>query len=716
MKQTKTPRTLSAFLLLTLLNLFSTTALASTRSFHFSFPQPDITEQKDITTVKMRGTKNYAKPGRPLLPIKQVEVLVPFGTNVKNIQIHTKRTLMGSGYTVEWAQAPRPLCTDTTYSAQPDTKPDPRIYMKNTPYPAKTAEIISTARLYGYNILIIHLHPVQYLPLKKTLYYMSDIYLTVEFEDNSTQSVSPLYRYTAWDEKQVMRRVVNPDDVFTYPSSPAPTKNTTSSLVDPSESYDYVIVTPQAFVSAFQRLADYKNSIGVATKIVSTEDIYNDYTGTDRADKIRNFVKDAYQNWGIKYLLLGGDDYDDSGNLLVPVRGCYLQAGSKTASDAPCDIYFGGLDGNWDNDGDGRYGEAGEVDYYTEVHVGRVTADTVEEINRWIDKDLYYEQHSGHPHLNRALWLGEKLDAYTWGSRSKDKILPLLPDAYQVTTLYDRNGTWSRNDCINELNKGPHLVNHLGHASYSNVEKIYRSDVDNLTNDFYFFNYSQGCNAGGFDQDYSGNGEAISEHFIFAQNAAFAVVMNARYGWYTMGGTNGPSQAFDYEFFDAIFTEGIRNLGAANDDSREDNAGIAQNDNYYRWCYLELNLHGDPHTPIQSEEPMPPQNISDLNIDPDKSTLHWGEDYRADRYDVVRGDLRALFENRGDFSSSVTECLKNDCPTTSTSDPDSPSAGEGFYYLVRGQRGDLNGTYNSDDAGQTEDRDSEIESSPNHCP
>jgi hypothetical protein len=127
---------------------------------------------------------------------------------------------------------------------------------------------------------------------------------------------------------------------------------------------------------------------------------------------------------------------------------------------------------------------------------------------------------------------------------------------------------------------------------------IYRSDVDSLTNTDYFFAYSQGCMAGGFDQGHSGNSEAISEHFVYTEHGAFAVIMNARYGWYSPGTTHGPSQYFDYEFFDAIYTENIKNLGAANDDSKTDNAGAAMSNAYLRWCYLELNLHGDPHTEI----------------------------------------------------------------------------------------------------------------------
>jgi hypothetical protein len=173
-----------------------------------------------------------------------------------------------------------------------------------------------------------------------------------------------------------------------------------------------------------------------------------------------------------------------------------------------------------------------------------------------------------------------------------------VDDEYQFTKLYQKLGTFSRSNVVSELNKGPHAVNHLGHANAGYTMGIYSSDVDSLTNTDYFFAYSQGCMAGGFDQGYSGNSEAISEHFVYTEHGAIAVIMNARYGWYSPGTTHGPSQYFDYEFFDAIYTENIKNLGAANDDSKTDNAGSAMSNAYLRWCYLELNLHGDPHTEV----------------------------------------------------------------------------------------------------------------------
>jgi len=131
--------------------------------------------------------------------------------------------------------------------------------------------------------------------------------------------------------------------------------------------------------------------------------------------------------------------------------------------------------------------------------------------------------------------------------------------------------------------------------------KMVNNDVLSLTNNDPCFVYSQGCMAGGFD-----NGDCIAEHFsVKTDNAAFAVIMNARYGWGVVGSTNGASQRFHREFWDAIFGEEIPEIGKANQDSKED---IIPRIHYacMRWCFYQLNLFGDPTLIFYTDENTPP--------------------------------------------------------------------------------------------------------------
>ncbi len=111
-----------------------------------------------------------------------------------------------------------------------------------------------------------------------------------------------------------------------------------------------------------------------------------------------------------------------------------------------------------------------------------------------------------------------------------------------------------------------------------------------------------------------------------------------------------------------------------------------------------------------------PAAAAGLVLEPGKQAMHWSDVLEADRYDVVKGDLQALRSTGGDFTSTLLGCLEDDSRDARSGDSSDPSAGEGFYYLVRAQAACKSGTFNSGPPGQSGDRDSEIASSPHACP
>ncbi len=163
-----------------------------------------------------------------------------------------------------------------------------------------------------------------------------------------------------------------------------------------------------------------------------------------------------------------------------------------------------------------------------------------------------------------------------------------IPSRYNITKLYDREDYWGKEDIINVINEGTHMIHHLGHSSSEYNMRITPEDIERLENEKYCFIYSQGCYAGAFDHD-----DCMAEYFIKSENGAFACIMNARYGFFWSYRTDGDSQRYHREFVDAIFGEKIYSIGKANQDSKEDNLYLI-NRSMMRWCYYQLNLFGDP--------------------------------------------------------------------------------------------------------------------------
>ena len=128
----------------------------------------------------------------------------------------------------------------------------------------------------------------------------------------------------------------------------------------------------------------------------------------------------------------------------------------------------------------------------------------------------------------------------------------------------------------------------------------------------------QGCYSGAFDNRSTSASsyeteDSILEHFISADGGAFGFIGNSRYGWYYVGSTNGSSQRYNREFWDAVIYEGILNIGKALADAKEDSIGVINVSGPNRWCYFTTNLLGDPHTPLHSQF-LSPSNFSATNV------------------------------------------------------------------------------------------------------
>lgn len=95
--------------------------------------------------------------------------------------------------------------------------------------------------------------------------------------------------------------------------------------------------------------------------------------------------------------------------------------------------------------------------------------------------------------------------------------------------------------------------------------------------------------------------------------------------------------------------------------------------------------------------------------------LSWGVVAGATGYDVVSGDLATLRSSGGDFTTATSACLSNNGTTTSVTDSSAPGAGQGVWFLVRGENCGGKGSYDSV-AGQVGLRDAEIASSGDDCP
>ncbi len=144
-----------------------------------------------------------------------------------------------------------------------------------------------------------------------------------------------------------------------------------------SSKYDMLVVYPDNFSGfAVKRFVEIKKRFAINVVPVKVSEA-NSFYGRDKAERIRNLVKFYYRYYGIKWVLLVGDTN------VVPVRYAKVYSGFLYGNDIPTDLYYADLDGDWDGNGNGIFGEfADSLDLFADVYVGRIPVN---------DENLFYE-------------------------------------------------------------------------------------------------------------------------------------------------------------------------------------------------------------------------------------------------------------------------------------------------------------------------------------
>ncbi|MBS7287196.1 MAG: hypothetical protein KIH01_00180 [Candidatus Freyarchaeota archaeon] len=394
-----------------------------------------------------------------------------------------------------------------------------------------------------------------------------------------------------------------------YPASPPSPPYTPAILTTNSVRY-IIIVGDQSWIDAIRPFAEWKTLKGLPAEIYTTNSIYENYTGEDGASKIRNFLKDLYISKGARWVLLVGD-VDK-----IPIRN--FSVGNNIV---PSDYYYAALDGSFDDDKDGRYGEPGEIDWIPELYVGRVPVSSIDELNVFINKTLTYEQHLL---LRSGEWTGRVLLAGGEISYSQDiqgwraKLAALqafpLPPSGTVLLAYDSKRQFNNlteSSFIDAIeNEGAAVVDICSHGSptalyisQSGTSFFTSTAAGNLSNGYHLpLFFISACSAGYID----GESDSIAESLLKnPKGGAIAVIAPTRtsFGGDTL--KDAADTFFDYTFFKIFFSADpplTRRPGYALYEAKkeyyESYVHLVKSEAMYTQLFLEYILLGDPELPV----------------------------------------------------------------------------------------------------------------------
>ncbi|MEF8874016.1 MAG: C25 family cysteine peptidase [Candidatus Thermoplasmatota archaeon] len=574
----------------------------------FDFSEPRVLRNDESYEVKMDGAESMVKDGAPPLPVSSSRILVPYGKEVTNVEAEFKdKELLDREIELEKTQV-KVLgkevedSTDDTFakSMYPETKLD-----------------YDVMKIRGYRVLTLRLKPVEYYPKKGEVWSYDSADVQIELQEG--KRVNELYRGLEKDRKMINDMIDETDHLYTYPDPGS--KDTMAEV-------EYLMVTTSSLESSFQTLIDQKEDRGISTAVELVSDIESSYTGDDTQEKIRNCIEDYYNNNGTVYVALAGDTTDESGNDILPHRGLYADcsAAGGCADEVPSDYYYAGLDGTWDDNGNGVYGEWDDnPDWGMEVWVGRIPAQDTTEADTMINKILSWENgNRTEQHYsicqddtgNIGDMKRNKID----NTQYSDAVHDLLPSEWSINTDFESNTGGNTvqmyHDGISGSSSGgtpPMFVNHGGHGSPTlyNIGGTYytRDHVSSLSNDWYPIHASIACTAGTFDGrdndggSYTSDRDCLAEEFLKYQNGGYvATFMNTRYGLGTTDGGTGLSGAIDTRLYKGVFSNEYNNLGHAAQWARMSYMQSQGEDEFARWSTQAMNLLGDPEMPVLEEE------------------------------------------------------------------------------------------------------------------
>ena len=585
-----------------LLSMMSFVVFAQTVEMTYHFDNPKVTELRGYQQINFDGCLQTAVAGNPSLPYQMVSLVLPQGTEAESIEVELSDFQEVEGNISLFPYQPSRTMNDTE---KRDLVVNEAIYASKSVYPAENHGVVTTQYKNGYGFAFSSFTPVQYIPSEGKVMYAKTANVRVNTRASKEDHSNMLWG-TQEIKNTVKRLAQNAEMVDTYNTKGRELTN-----------YDVLIITGAEFVGGYAEYCEYYNSIGMRNQIVTTDEIYATMSGIDNQDKIRNYIIQEYQNNGIMMVVLGGDVN------IIPYRGFFCQVQSSSlyeSNDIPADLYYNGLDGTWNDNNDGHWGEPGEDDLMPEIGVSRMSFKTATDLQNMIHKTLSYQQNPVLGEFHKVILAGEHL--YDNPNTNGSDYLELLigthddngyttvgyPTDYNFTKLYEELGTWSGSALKQAINAGTSYVHHDGHANSGYVAGWYGisnsdfSGANGVDHNYTFF-HSQGCDCGAFDEN------CILEKMVTIENFAVAVIGNSRYGWFNEGQTEGPGAHLEREMTDAQWGDRFGWLSIAHALGKCETAPWVTAPGQFeegalRWNFYDMNVLGDGVVNVWLDEPM----------------------------------------------------------------------------------------------------------------
>jgi hypothetical protein len=405
----------------------------------------------EFVRVDVPGAGITPTVGQPELPVVRRFVAVPEGANV-SLKIKTGKALTLENVHVYPVQEPLPEQAGTAERKFAFAR---EFYQLDRLYPAQLVTVSEPMKLRNVTVVLVEVAVMQYNGAKKTLSVYPNLDVELSFSKPFTKK-PPVLKPGALLPKET-GTVVAPAAPTEEESAPGaenefkpesanvallkPYHLDTSTLVvnwdwvkdhiSPVK-WHYLIITPDAYHNDILPLAKWKQTKGLFVHVTKVSTIGAAPTAT----QIRDYIKTAYENHAVEYVLLVGDT--DT----VPGYGYTGGGGTIT------DYYYTLVDG---------------TDYLPDLALGRFSGRSSAEITNLVNKTVNYEKTP-----TTGSWQSHALcisDSGYFETTSNHNSAALLAHGFSVENLYASLGNATAANVTNSINNGRLVVSYRGHGS-----------------------------------------------------------------------------------------------------------------------------------------------------------------------------------------------------------------------------------------------------------
>ena len=552
---------------------------------------------------------------------------------------------------------------------------------KEITYPETEVECSGVNRMDGYNILGLEVCPFIYDAKNKDLYFVKSFTINVSFDSGSKMRIDRNMQGQGTVMYDVVKNLVeNKDELETLYSSASQARKARTNE-NAANRVEYLLITNRNLADTFQPLVDWKKEKGLTAKLITVEDIKTLYSGSTTQLKIKNCLKEHYENNGLKYALLGGDD------TVVPVMECYANAYNAFITDAmPTDLFYACFDNDfeWNANGNDLYGEIDDnIDMTPEIFLSRVPLQSENDAYEFVNKTLDYEQGIYTSRwTNNLLMCGAKID--TAGvvngkfvsdvqNKSENMYNIYIRDYWDGSRIrfYDTDTDFpdgANYDCNStnfqeQFSQGYSFIDIMSHGT--NTSFLLEGDYFDVNKALSLYDRTPkvitttACETNAFDKSYE---PCMSEVLIRnGSNGVIAYLGCSRRGLGRIGlHFLGASEDYDGAFYKSLFkdSEGSRSFGEAVALAKTSFLSKSKSNTAHRWVLFGLNPIGDPEMPIYTQKPKYFDSVT-FSFDEDRLAIDAGVDgccicVMGSDCKVVSDTKNATFTELGDGEVDIT--------------------------------------------------------------